>query len=120
MSQDFAEYVTGDLLPGLSEITARRMFSGYGVYQRDTMFGIIVRDTLYFKVDNRTRPLFEQRGSRPFRYRRKGKSVTLSSFWEVPADVLEDRAMLHEWVSRAVAVTRRNSRRTHSRSVRAS
>jgi TfoX-like protein len=36
-------------------------------YARDVFFALIFDDTLYFKVDDSTRPEFEARGMAPFR-----------------------------------------------------
>ena len=41
-SNEFVEWVTGDLLAQMSGVTARAMFGGYGVYKDGVIFGIIV------------------------------------------------------------------------------
>ena len=38
------------------------MFGGVGIYDRDVFFALIADDTLYFKVDDSTRPEFVARG----------------------------------------------------------
>jgi len=43
---EFIEFVK-DQLRGLGHVTARRIFSGDG-----TIFPLLLRDTLYFKVDD--------------------------------------------------------------------
>ncbi|HBE90817.1 MAG TPA: hypothetical protein DDW41_06435 [Candidatus Andersenbacteria bacterium] len=103
----FSDYVVTDLLRDVPGIVLRRMFGGHGVYQRDVMFGLIDRGTLYFKADNTSRLQFEQHGSKPFSYQRQGKQTKLTSFWEVPADILDDRLVLVEWVEAALAAARR-------------
>jgi DNA transformation protein len=88
-------------------ISARRMFGGIGLYLEGTFFGLIDDDALYFKVDDTTRLDFERSGSRPFRP--YGEDSYSMQYYEVPADVLEDRSSLKEWTGKAVAVARRSA-----------
>lgn len=103
----FQEYVVSDLLRDVPSLAIRRMFSGYGVYQGGVMFGLMSRDILYFKVDEQHRQQFERFDSRPFSYQCQGKQTKLISFWEVPADILEDRIALEEWAEAAIVAARR-------------
>src|SRR5215831_13303219 len=45
-----------DQLEELGEVTAKRMFGGVGLYYRGVFFGILARDTLYFKTSTANRP----------------------------------------------------------------
>ena len=100
---DFADYVTQDLLAGLPGVRARAMFGGYGVYQDDVMFAIIVDDTLYFKVDDSNRKKYEKLGSKPFVYKSRGKRVTMS-YWELPAEAMDDRSEILRWAERSIRI----------------
>ena len=51
--QAFRERVL-DQLSGLGNITSRPMFGGWGIYWRETIFGIVYGDRLYFKVDEQS------------------------------------------------------------------
>jgi DNA transformation protein len=62
-------------------------------------------DTLYFKVDDVTRPQFKERGMAPFRP--YGEDGEVMQYYEVPADVLEDPEALGVWVEAAIAAARR-------------
>jgi len=62
-SADFLEFLM-DQLRGLGRITTRRMFSGAGLYCEGVIFALILRDTLYFKVDDGNRPPTRRKGSR--------------------------------------------------------
>ncbi len=62
-------------------------------------------DTLYFKVDDATRPQFTNRGMAPFSPYGEGGEVM--QYYEVPADVMEDADALSAWVEAAIAVARR-------------
>lgn len=78
----------------------RAMFGGYGLYQDDCMFAIVVEDHLYFKVSSMTQSEFEAKGLRPFSYIARGKSVTMSYF-EAPAEVFEDPEAMQMWAQKA-------------------
>ncbi|MBI2094614.1 MAG: TfoX/Sxy family protein [Candidatus Omnitrophica bacterium] len=103
----FLEYVLRDAMQEIPGIMAKAMFGGYGLYKNDVVFGIIADDELYFKVDEANRAEYEKRGSRPFTYVGKNRKRITMSYWEVPAEILEDRALLAEWVGVSVAISQR-------------
>ncbi len=51
---EFIAFVTDQLAP-LGHVTTRRMFSGAGVYCDGVIFALILRDVVYFKVDDGNR-----------------------------------------------------------------
>jgi DNA transformation protein and related proteins len=81
------------------------MFGGVGIYAAELFFALLDEDTLYFKVDDATRPQFEDRGMAPFRP--YGEDGEIMGYYEVPADVLEDPEELGAWVGAALGVARR-------------
>jgi DNA transformation protein len=81
------------------------MFGGVGIYAAELFFALLDDDTLYFKVDDATRPQFVDRGMAPFRP--YGEDGEVMQYYEVPADVLEDQEDLGAWVEEAIAVARR-------------
>lgn len=99
-SDSFKDYVL-DQLRGLGGVRARAMFGGYGLYYRDTFFGIVAEGRLYFKTDETTRQEYVERGQGPFRANEK---QTLSTYYEVPVDILEDDEALALWALQACAV----------------
>ena len=103
---DFVDYVVQDLLSGLSGVRARAMFGGWGVYKDGVILGIIVDDELYFKVGPSNQAKYEKHGSRPFTYESHGRSVAMS-YWEVPAEVLEDREEITRWAEESHRISRR-------------
>ena len=91
-----------DVLGELGDVRARRMFGGFGVYRGDVMVGLIADGVFYLKVDAENRPAFEAALSQAFSYRRKGRTEPIEmSYWEVPADVMENGAKLREWTQGA-------------------
>jgi DNA transformation protein and related proteins len=100
----FHDYVVHDVLGGLSGISSKMMFGGWGIYKEETIFGIIAESSLYFKVGETNKDDYKKLGSKPFVYEGAGKPVTMS-YWEVPAEILENRELLSEWVDRSVEVS---------------
>jgi DNA transformation protein len=101
VSSEYREYVL-EQLEGLGGVTARAMFGGLGLYHGGRIFGIVFGDILYFKVDGSTRPEYEVRGMARFRPY-PDRPVLSMGYYEVPADVLEDRDECPAWARKAVA-----------------
>jgi DNA transformation protein len=98
VSDEFLDYVI-DQLAGWGEVSARRMFGGAGHYCDSVMFGLIADDVAYLKVDDSNREDFVKAGSSAFNpYPEKDKSVVMS-YYEIPADVLEDAELLCKWAA---------------------
>jgi DNA transformation protein len=95
----YLDYVL-EQLGELGPVTSRAMFGGHGLYLGDQFFAIVYRDRLFFRTDESSRPEYERRGSEPFR---PNERQTLKSYWEVPGDVLDDRARAVEWGRDALA-----------------
>ena len=90
-------------------IRARAMFGGVGIYAGELFFALIADDTVYFKVDDETRPEFERRGFGPFRP--YGEHGEVMQYYRVSEDLLEDVEALRPWAEQAVEVARRARRR---------
>ena len=82
-------------------MTVRGMFGGYGLYCGETFFGIIFKGRLYLKTDETARLAYRQRGMKPFR---PNATQTLSSYYEVPPDIIEDDGQLAAWAEQAIRV----------------
>jgi len=96
-----------DLLGEWGGVATRRMFRSYGLYRNGAMFGLISRDTLYLRVDDRNRPDFIAAGSRPFSYQRgPSKQVEIPGYMECPPDILEDAEDMVRWATAALAAAR--------------
>ncbi len=100
VSDEFVEYVV-EQLSGWGEVSVRRMFGGAGLYRGAVMFGLIADDVAYLKVDDSNRDDFEAAGSSPFTpFAEKGKTMAMP-YYEIPADILEDREELAQWANRS-------------------
>jgi DNA transformation protein len=109
VKDEFLQYVL-EQLAGLGRVSGRRMFGGVGLYHGELIFGLIARDTLYFKVSDANRPDYEARGMGRFRPY-PDKPHWSMTYYEVPADVLEDADECSAWARKsatagAVAVKR--------------
>jgi DNA transformation protein len=100
VSQSYREFVL-EQLGRVTSVTGKSMFGGVGIYAHGLFFALIAEDRLYFKVDDATRPEFEQRGMEPFR---PFGDDNATGYYEVPADVLEDVALLETWMKKTIAV----------------
>jgi len=114
VSANYRAFILEQLARALPEIRARAMFGGVGVYSGAHFFALMDNDTLFFKVDDVTRPDFVDIGMPPFRP--FGDGGDAMQYYEVSAELIEDHESLRVWAQRAVAVARRAKvRRTKSR-----
>ncbi len=115
VSADFHSYVL-EQLALLHAVSSRRMFGGVGLYWDGLFFGLIDDDVLYLKVDDSNRSDYTSRGMdafRPF----KDKPLYSMTYFQVPADVLEEAELLVQWARKscAVALAARNEVRPKRR-----
>ena len=103
-SVSFERFVL-DQLVDLGPVTSRKMFGGVGLYCDDLFFGIIARDELYLKVDDRTRGGYERAGMHAFKP--YPKRPTTMKYYGVPLEVLESSVELTRWAQAAVEAARR-------------
>ena len=101
VSSDYLDYVH-DQLSGLGGVSSRRMFGGAGLYCDEFFFALIDNDTLYLRVDDANRADFTTRGMGQFRPYPDRPELSMS-YYEAPADVLEDATALVAWARRSVA-----------------
>lgn len=100
-NESFKTFVT-DQLSALPGLLVKPMFGGYGLYQDDRFFGILMAGRLYFRTDEQTRAAYVKRGMGPFIYEKARRTTTINYF-EVPPEILEDRDELVRWAKRAIA-----------------
>jgi|SRR5579864_6985064 len=106
-----------DLFSAFGPVTIRRMFSGFGISADGTNFALALRSGLYFRADEATIPQFEAEGSRPFQYQKRAnaKTVTVNSYWELPARLFDDQDELSTWARAALAAAQRAAARKRPR-----
>ncbi|WP_076860060.1 TfoX/Sxy family protein [Bradyrhizobium mercantei] len=108
------EFLT-DLFVDFGPVTLRRMFSGYGISADGTNFALALRAGLYFRADEETIPQFEAEGSKPFQYQTSSKTVTVNSYWQLPARLFDDAEELAVWARLALGAAQRAALRKRPR-----
>ena len=96
-----------DLFSEFGPVTIPRMFSGYGISADGTNFALALRAGLYFRADEATIPQYEAEGSRPFQYQTRAKTVTVNSYWQLPARLFDDTEELSQWARAALGAAQR-------------
>jgi DNA transformation protein len=105
-SDSFAEFLREQFTP-MGRVTMRRMFGKTGVFCNGLMFGMVASDTLYVRVDDHNKTIFEESESvPPLNYEKSGRTVDLS-FWRVPERLLDEPDELVVWARAALAAARR-------------
>jgi DNA transformation protein and related proteins len=104
-----------DLFADFGPVTIRRMFSGFGISADGTNFALALRSGLYFRADAETIPRFEAEGSKPFQYKTRTKTVTVASYWELPARLFDDPEELTGWARAALAAAERAALAKHNK-----
>ena len=90
-------------LSRLGDVSARKMFGGYGVFESSTMFALVSSEGhTFFKVGDKNRFRFErisasQHGKMPY--------------FEVPANILCDQMKLEEWAHESIEVARKSKKK---------
>ena len=103
MDRDFLT----DLFADFGPVTIRKMFSGHGISADGINFALSLRAGLFFRADEQTIPQFEAEGSRPFQYQTSTKTVTVNSYWELPARLFDDSEEFSAWARAALAAAQR-------------
>lgn len=92
-SEEFTQYVI-DQLSTVGVIQTSRMFGGVLLKVNNKQLGIIIADTLYFRVkEPELQQKFDDMDSEQFTYIRKDQEepVTIRNWWSVPEESLENR-----------------------------
>jgi DNA transformation protein len=89
-----------EMLEPIDGVHFKRMFGGYGLFRTGLMFGLVVEETLYFKVDTQNKPEFEARGLGPFVYMKADKPMPMS-YYQAPDEVLDSLDDMQQWAESA-------------------
>jgi DNA transformation protein and related proteins len=108
--QAFVLDLLAPLQPG-----ARRMFGGVAIMRDGLMFALLANDTMYLRVDERTRAAFAAAGSGPFRYDRAGREVAIETYYAVPERLYDEPETLLAWARDALAAAHRAPRKPRRR-----
>src|ERR1700753_3557958 len=96
-----------DLFSDFGPVAIRPVFSGFGISADGINFAMALRAGLYFRADEVTIPQFEAEGAKPFQYQTRTKTVTVGSYWQLPARLFDEPEELTEWAKAALAAAQR-------------
>lgn len=83
-----SERAVRDLMP-LGDVSSRKMFGGYGIFESSAMFALVnSQGDLFLKVDDTNRSRYDNAGAK-----QHGKMP----YFQVPSEVLEDSDALRDW-----------------------
>ncbi len=91
-----------DELAAISHVETRRFFGGWEFRANGKQFAIVMKDTLFFRVDDALRDQLAKTGSRPFFYTKGGKRVNVEKYYSAPEDLIDDTDELCRWASKAL------------------
>ncbi len=99
---DMAARLVDELAP-LGDVTAKKMFGGYGLFEEGVMFVLVdSAGTAHLRADDTTSEKFASAGCEPH-----GRMP----YWQIPTAVLDDPDQLVEWATTARNVARAAKRR---------
>lgn len=105
-TQEYVDYVV-ELLSPIDNVTSGRFFGGVGLKCDGVQFAMLMGNSIFFVVDNTTRPKYEDHGMGCFWYKAKNKKVNVKKYYEVPAELLEDQDALIEWARQSIEIARK-------------
>ena len=103
LSPGFSDYVV-ELLAGMGRVEARRMFGGAGLFLDGLMFGVLLDDVVYFRVDEALKADLAAQGSEPWVYTRNGEAREMG-YWRMPETAADDPDEAVEIGRRSFAAT---------------
>ncbi len=111
-STEYVEYIK-ELLGGFPDLTTKKYFGGVAFrsswFGKDTQFGVVLADVLYFVVDDETRPKYENKGMKPFSYDKKDKTVIVKKWFSAPEELFDDAELMNDWAMEALEAAIRSS-----------
>ena len=83
------------------------MFGKTGVFCDGLMLGMVTENTLYFRVDDDNREMFQEAASLPpLNYAKEGRMIDLS-FWRAPERLFDEPDEFIAWAEAALMAARR-------------
>ncbi len=106
VNQEYKLFIE-DQLSGMPNIESKSMFGGIGFFREGTMFAMIGKGVLRFRVDDTNRAEYEAGGMEAMQSAKKGKGMP---YYEVPQKILDDKDELVKWAEKAYEVALANKK----------
>ncbi len=82
----------------LGDLSSKKMFGGYGVFEDGTMFALVnSKSQVFLKVNDSNRSRFEEAGS---------GSHSKMPYFQIPNYVIQDDESLFEWAGEAIRLSK--------------
>lgn len=102
---DLAEHLV-DVLAPLGDVEANRFFGGHGLSLGGVQLAMVIKGEVYLRADDALAARLAERGSKPFTYRTRARTVRVPSYWSVPQADLDDEDAFVGWARSALAAAR--------------
>lgn len=106
---EYTQYVL-EMLEPIGPVHTTRFFGGVGILSGTVQFAMVMGNSLYFVVDDGTRPKYERAGMAPFSYTTKKCRVQVRKYYELPEDVLTDPEQLRLWATEAKRIAAKDKK----------
>ena len=97
-----------DLLTPLGEVSARRMFGGYGIHKDGVMFGLVADDRYYIRTDDENKEAFIAQGCEPFVFGERNGKALVSRYYEPPEMAFTNAQRMKPWAMMGIEASLRN------------
>ena len=87
------------LMPLIGEVTAKPLFTGYGLYYQKHMFGMCQQDIFYLRAKDKLALFLERHGAVAWESIDNRKRSTISNYYQLPKQITQN-ALLYQKVIR--------------------
>lgn len=101
-SPEFIEYIRELFGTSLGVLEEGKFFGGFAFKSGSRQFAMIMDNTLYFCVNDKTRLKYEALEMEPFSYATKKRRVNVKKYYSAPEDLFEDNEKLIAWAKEAI------------------
>jgi len=105
-SKQYIEYIL-ELLEPINAISSGKFFGGQGITCDSVQFCMIMGNSLFFVVDDKSREKYQQMGTDCFWYTKKTGKVHVKKYHEVPSELLDDSKLLLEWANESIEIAKK-------------
>jgi len=104
-SNEFIEFVL-ELLEPIAAVEGGKFFGGYGIKCNSTQFAMIMGNSLYFVVGEKTRHKYEAYDKQAFSYMTKNGKRVVKRYFEVPEFLFDDQDSMLSWARESIEIAK--------------